>query len=91
MRDSMTDIPYSEIAEKIIEFFNTAGIDVSGESDLDQFQLLEGDNLDSLGIVQLMVFLGQTFEIEIEDEDFQPENFETVGTLKAFVSRKMSE
>ena len=91
MRDAPDDIASTEIADKIVEFFNNAGIDVGGESDLDSFQLLEGDNLDSLGIVQLMIFLGQTFDIEIEDEDFEPENFETVGTLKAFVARKMSE
>ncbi len=91
MRDAPDDIPTAEIADKIVEFFTNAGINIGGENDLDSFQLLEGDNLDSLGIVQLMIFLGQTFDIEIEDEDFESENFETVGTLKAFVARKMSE
>jgi|GEM_PF-2680569 len=91
MRDEMGDSANAEIGQKIVEFFDGAGIDIGGESDLDAFPLLESDHLDSLGIVQLMIFLGQTFEIEIEDDDFEPENFETIGTLKAFVARKMTE
>lgn len=44
--------------------------------------------LDSLAVVQLMVFLGAEFGIEVEDEDFTPENLGTVGSLGAFVERK---
>lgn len=51
--------------------------------------LLEGNLLDSLGILQLMMFLGDAFGIEIGDEDFVPENFATVGTLAGFVRSKM--
>lgn len=44
--------------------------------------------LDSLAVVQLMVFLGTEFGIEVEDEDFTPENLGTIGSLAAFIERK---
>ena len=44
--------------------------------------------LDSLAVIQLMVFLGTELGIEIEDEDFTPENLGTVGQLLGFIGRK---
>ena len=46
--------------------------------------------LDSLAVIQLMLFLGSEYGIEIEDEDFTPENLSTVGALLNFIERKQS-
>ncbi len=35
-----------------------------------------------------MAFVGERLGIEIQDEDFEPENFETLGHLVAFAERK---
>lgn len=53
-----------------------------------QTPLLEGGTLDSLGILQLVMFLGDRMQIEVTDEDFVPENFQTVGSLVHFVVGK---
>lgn len=50
--------------------------------------LLAGGRLDSLGVLQLVGFLGEAFGIEVEDDDFTEENFATFGALRAFVARK---
>lgn len=50
--------------------------------------LLEGGLLDSLGILQLTLFLGEHFGVEIEDTDFVPEHFATVGDLAGLILRK---
>ncbi len=42
--------------------------------------------LDSLGVVELAAALEGRFDIEIEDEDFTGEVFETVGSLTDFVA-----
>jgi acyl carrier protein len=44
--------------------------------------------LDSLAILQLMSFLADELGIEIADDDFTLDNFETVGALLAFVRRR---
>jgi acyl carrier protein len=50
--------------------------------------LLDSGILDSLGIVQMMTFLGESMDVEVSDEDFVPENFETVASLARFVASK---
>lgn len=50
--------------------------------------LLASGLLDSLGILQLMSFLGEELGIEIADDDFTLDNFETVGSLLAFIRRR---
>lgn len=50
--------------------------------------LLASGILDSLGILQLMSFLSDELGIEIDDDDFTLDNFETIGSLIAFVQRR---
>lgn len=50
--------------------------------------LLSSGILDSLSILHLMSFLGQELGIEIEDEDFTLDNFETIGSLLTFMRRR---
>lgn len=50
--------------------------------------LLGTDLLDSLAVIQLMVFVGESFGVTIEDEDFTPENLASVGSLIELVERK---
>ena len=50
--------------------------------------LLSSGILDSLGILQLSSFLGEELGIEVSDDDFTIENFETVGSVLAFIRRR---
>ena len=50
--------------------------------------LLESGLVDSLGILELVNFLTDTFGVPISDEDLQPDNFDTIAQLVAFVERK---
>ncbi len=49
--------------------------------------LLTSGAIDSLGILDLVTFLGERFGVELSDEDFDPANFETFGQLVGFVER----
>jgi acyl carrier protein len=50
--------------------------------------LLSSGTLDSLGILELVIFLSEKFNIEMDSQDFSPENFETIGHLARFVQCK---
>jgi acyl carrier protein len=56
----------------------------------EQTALLGTGLLDSLAVIQLMLFLGSEFGIEIEDDDFTPENLADVGSLLEFIARKQA-
>jgi acyl carrier protein len=52
--------------------------------------LLDG-GIDSLGILELMTFLADRFGFELQDSDFEPENFETTARIVNFIEQKQSQ
>ena len=47
--------------------------------------LLDSGLLDSAGIFQLVMFLETDFGLDIPDEEFVPENFESIENIVKFV------
>jgi acyl carrier protein len=56
--------------------------------DADSF--LETGIVDSTGMLELVMFLEQNFELKIPDQDLLPENFDSIERLIKFVERKSS-
>jgi acyl carrier protein len=44
--------------------------------------------VDSLGIMQVIAFIRDEYEVTFDDEDLEPENFATVATIEALVAKK---
>lgn len=55
----------------------------------DQDSLIETGIVDSMGMLELVVFVESDFEIEVQDVDLIPENFESVEALSKFVESKL--
>ena len=51
--------------------------------------LIESGIIDSLGIMKLITFLEETFEITIDFDDLSPENLETVNAISMMVQKKL--
>ena len=47
--------------------------------------------LDSMAVVTVITSLEERFDIFVEDDEISADAFETVGSLTAFVDRKLSE
>ena len=52
--------------------------------------ILEQGLLDSAGIIELILFPGNEFEITVDDEEIVPDNFDSVNTISAMVKTKTS-
>ncbi|HRX49535.1 MAG TPA: acyl carrier protein [Spirochaetota bacterium] len=50
--------------------------------------LLDSGIIDSTGILELIMFLEEKFDITIEDDELTPENLDTVKNLVSLLSRK---
>jgi acyl carrier protein len=50
--------------------------------------LLAGEVIDSLGIVQLISFLEEKYGVNVGDDDLDPENFRSVDTIASFVEER---
>lgn len=57
----------------------------------DEAPLLGEGIIDSTGVLELVMFVEETFGITVADEDVLPENFDSIATLAAYVERKQGE
>ncbi len=78
----------SEIHEKLKEYF----IDLCPlEDDLSyDTDLLNDWFIDSFAIVQTVMFVEETYNISISPDDINEENFFSINTLAAFISKLLS-
>jgi acyl carrier protein len=62
--------------------------DGSALRDSDSF-LKEGI-LDSTGVLEIMLFIEEAFDFQVNDNEMLPENLDSVDNLVAFVNRKQT-
>lgn len=55
----------------------------------DDTSFLEEGIVDSTGVLELVMFVEETFGIEVPDEDILPENFDSVERLTRYVEAKL--
>jgi acyl carrier protein len=53
-----------------------------------QESLLENGILDSLGILEVVTFVEGEFQITVDDEELQPDNFSSIASMSAYVVHK---
>lgn len=80
----------TKVLDAVYAFLSTAASLPPGVALKADTPLLEGGVLDSLGILQLTTQIEKTFGIQVSDEDFVPENFETVGSLARYISARLT-
>jgi acyl carrier protein len=56
----------------------------------DTTSFLESGVIDSTGVVQLIDFLEERYEIKLAAEEVVPENLDSIQRLKSFVERKLN-
>jgi acyl carrier protein len=81
-----------QLAEKqILEFIQSEIVLVGGAEALTIDSELLNGIVDSLGLMQLVAFLEEEFEIEVDDSDISKEHFSTVGHIGRLVGTKIGQ
>jgi acyl carrier protein len=77
-----------DIRNQILQFFSDSFmLDLDGEiSDQDSF--LDKGIIDSTGVLELIGFIENTFDIRIEDEEIVPENLDSIDNIRQFLETK---
>lgn len=47
--------------------------------------------IDSVGVLEVIMFLEETYDIKVEDDEALPENLDTVDNLVSFMERKVGD
>jgi len=55
----------------------------------DNVSFLEEGIIDSVGVLELVAFIEETFSFRVEDEELIPENLDSVNKLVVFVQSKL--
>ena len=63
--------------------FGTNGDTLSAED-----SLIEKGLIDSTGVLELVAFLQETFQIRVDDHEIVPANLDSIGKIAAFVRLK---
>lgn len=84
----MTSEMQATVSGQIREFVRTRFPLARNLEFTDEDSLLDAGVIDSLGILDLVGFLEETFGIQASDEDLNPENFDSIATLVRFVENK---
>jgi acyl carrier protein len=81
---------HSQTAEDRIREFILKSFPLARKAGLkNNDKLLETGMIDSLGMLDLVNYLEAEFSVVISDDDLQPENFDSVDSVMAFVSKKI--
>ena len=76
-----------QIRQYIVENFLFSG---DGYPYADDVSFLNEGIIDSMNVLQLVMFVEENFKIKIADQDVIPDNFDSVSRLAAFVRSKAS-
>lgn len=74
--------------EKIMEILQEIRPDVDFANEK---KLIDGKVLDSFDIISIVSEFNEAFDIEIDVEDLEPDNFNTVEAMKELIDRLMEE
>ena len=79
----------TEIEQEIRNYLTEEFLFGRGET-LNEDTALLGNVIDSQGVIELISFIQQHFEIEVEDEEVTTDNLATLKTVVALVEKKLS-
>lgn len=55
----------------------------------DDTLIFETGLLDSMGLLFLIEFLNENYSLEVDDEELNPKNFESINSIVSFVENKL--
>ena len=81
----------SEISKQISAFITDnlllgRTVDIAGTP-----SFLEAGIIDSTGVLELVQFLEETWDLSVKDEEMVPENLDSLARLEAFITKKLGE
>jgi len=57
----------------------------------DNDSFLDGGIIDSTGVMEIIMFIEETFAIKVDDNEMLPANLDSVDNLTAFIQRKQAQ
>ena len=83
------NIDLSKTKKTIVQFIQENFLMYQDEDVLDEnTSFIDEGIIDSTGVLEIITFLEETFDIKIDDEELVPENLDSIARISRFVVRK---
>ena len=79
-----------EIKQQIKQFFEDNFMAEFDNNFTDDDSFLENGIIDSTGVLELIMFLEENYEIKVEDDEVIPENVDSFKNLELYINRKIN-
>jgi len=79
-----------ELSETIRQFIIENFLFEEDEDLKEETSFLESGIIDSTGILELVTFIEETFDITVEDEELIPENLDSIGNVVNYLQKKQA-
>lgn len=78
-----------EKKQKIKDFIVAEYLFDDPDADFDDDEsLLDSGIIDSTGVIELISFIEEEFDIEVKDEEMIPDNLDSLNKLASYIERK---
>ncbi|MEQ8854706.1 phosphopantetheine-binding protein [Gimesia sp.] len=77
----------ASIQEQLVEFLNS----VTGQTISDSTELIDSGLLDSLTMMDLLVFVESDFEVRLDFQDIRPDLFKNPATISQLIAERQAE
>ena len=77
-----------DIKEKVRAFVTTNFYVADPSALADDASLLDRGIIDSTGVLEIIMFLEETFGLTVLDSEMVPENLDSIDSIAAYVTRK---
>ena len=91
MNDQLETRDILLISEQVRDFVSTNFLFSNAAVSFDdETPLLENGIIDETGALELVMFVEETYGIQVEEGDLVPENFDSVASISAFVAKHLA-
>jgi acyl carrier protein len=80
---------HEEIRTAVLRFLQTSLLFDETRQIPDAQSLLGAGIVDSTGILEMIGFLEQTYDVKFRDDELVAENFDSLGAITSFMSSKL--
>ncbi|QDT23585.1 acyl carrier protein [Gimesia chilikensis] len=77
----------ASIQEQLVEFLSS----ITGQTITDSTELIDSGLLDSLTMMDLLVFVESDFEVRLDFQDIRPDLFKNPATISQLISERQAE
>lgn len=79
-----------DIQNKVIEILEERSEKKIPEKDCENLRYLDAGIIDSIGLIEFIVNLEETFDVQLDPEDTECDMFRTVGGVARIISMKVN-